>query len=111
ERAAFTARPRCGPVSVGGACRLLRTADGWAAVSCARPDDPALLGALISQDVADDLWPSLTRWLRAHTNADLSERAELLAVAAAPVAVAAAPVGLASPLDPVARHAAPSEPT
>ena len=85
ERAAFTGHRRRGPVSVGGACRLLPTADGWAAVSCARPDDPALLGALVSQDVGDDPWPALTRWLAEHTGAELAERAALLGVAAAPV--------------------------
>ena len=40
ERAAFTGHRRRGAVSAGGACRLLPTADGWAAVTCARPDDP-----------------------------------------------------------------------
>ena len=44
ERAAFTGRGRNGATSVGGACRLLPTVDGWAVVSCARPDDPVLLG-------------------------------------------------------------------
>jgi|SRR5271165_2106727 len=85
ERAAFTGHRRRGAVSVGGACRLLPTADGWAAVSCARPDDPALLGALVSQDVGDDPWPAVIRWLAGHTGAELAERATLLGVAAAPV--------------------------
>jgi len=85
ERAAFTGRRRGGAVSAGGACRLLPTADGWAAVSCARPDDPALLGALISADVGDDPWPAVTRWLADHTGAELRERADLLGLAAAPV--------------------------
>ena len=57
ERAAFTGHRRCGAVSAGGACRLLPTADGWAAVSCARPDDPALLGALAGEEAGDDPWP------------------------------------------------------
>src|SRR5215213_7567997 len=47
ERAAFTGAARRGQISAGGSCRLLPTADGWAAVSCARPDDPLLLGALV----------------------------------------------------------------
>jgi CoA-transferase family III len=85
ERAAFTGYRRRGAISAGGACRLLPTADGWAAVSCARPDDPALLGALVSQDVGDNAWPALTRWLGEHTGAELRERADLLGVAAAPV--------------------------
>jgi crotonobetainyl-CoA:carnitine CoA-transferase CaiB-like acyl-CoA transferase len=87
ERAAFTGHRRRGRVSPGGACRLLRTADGWAAVSCARPDDPALFGALAGEHVTGDPWPPVTRWLRQHTGAELVERAELLGIAAAPVAV------------------------
>jgi hypothetical protein len=36
ERAAFTGHRRRGAISAGGACRLLPTADGWAAVSAVR---------------------------------------------------------------------------
>ncbi|MFI0407987.1 CoA transferase [Actinomadura sp. 3N508] len=88
ERAAFTGATRQGPVSAGVGCRLLRTADGWAAVSCVRPDDPMLLGALIGTEVPDDdgLWPPVEAWLRAHTGAELAERATLLGLAAGPVA-------------------------
>jgi hypothetical protein len=89
ERAAFTGHRRRGAVSAGGACRLLPTADGWAAVTCARPDDPALLGALAGREVGDDPWPAVCRWLCAHTGAELARRAELLGIAAGPVAVAA----------------------
>jgi hypothetical protein len=85
ERAAYTGHTRRGKVSVGGHCRLLRTADGWAAVSCARSDDPALLGALIGTTLAADPWPAVTDWLAAHTDAELAERAALLGVAAASV--------------------------
>lgn len=85
ERAAFTGQGRHGAVSVGGCCRLLPTADGWAAVSCARPDDPLLLGALVGAELAADPWPPVEAWLRTHSGADLAERAELLGVAAAPV--------------------------
>jgi hypothetical protein len=85
ERAAFTGHRRRGPVSAGGACRLLPTADGWAAVSCARPDDPALLAALTGTELRGDPWPTVAAWLRAHTGADLAERGAVLGVAAAPV--------------------------
>jgi hypothetical protein len=85
ERAAFTGRGRRGPVSVGGACRLLPTMDGWAAVSCARPDDPLLLGALVGAELPEDIWPTVASWLRAHSGAELAERAALLGLAAAPV--------------------------
>jgi len=84
ERAAFTGGRRNGPVSVGGSCRLLPTADGWAAVSCARPGDPALLGALVGADVGADPWPGVRAWLAVHSGAELAERAALLGLAAAP---------------------------
>ncbi|ODU06836.1 MAG: hypothetical protein ABS81_03275 [Pseudonocardia sp. SCN 72-86] len=51
ERAAFTGWSRAGQASVGGASRLLPLACGWAAVSCARDDDVALLGALTGTDL------------------------------------------------------------
>lgn len=85
ERAAFTGHTRRGRVSVGGSSRLLPTADGWAAVSLARPDDHLLLGALTETELPDDPWPVIAEWLRAHTGDELAERAELLGVAAAPV--------------------------
>lgn len=91
ERAAFTGHRRAGNMSPGGACRLLPTADGWAAVSCARPDDPLLLGALVGEDVGDDPWPAVTAWLAEHPGAELAERAEMLGVAAAPIAPVVAP--------------------
>jgi len=124
ERAAYTGHRRRGAISAGGACRLLPTADGWAAVSCARPDDPALLGALAGEEVGDDPWPAVTRWLREHTGAELAERAALLSIAAAPVAPVSpvtSPVpivyritsvvsGSSAPMTPVVRLAGPARP-
>lgn len=86
ERAAFTGYGRSGTLSAGRHCRLLPTADGWAAISCARPDDPPLLGALISRDIEDDPWPQVTEWLLTATGTELAERADLLGLAAGPVA-------------------------
>ncbi|HKS47032.1 MAG TPA: CoA transferase [Amycolatopsis sp.] len=83
ERAALTGAWRQGRRSVGGSCRLLRTRDGWAAVSNARPDDPLLLAAMIGIDRGDDLDGAVARWVRAHDGAELDERAALLSVAAA----------------------------
>jgi CoA transferase family III len=97
ERAAFTGCRRRGAVSAGGACRLFPTADGWAAVSCARPDDPALLGAMVSANIGSDPWPALIKWLAEHTGAELAERAALLGVAAAPVSRQAATAALSAP--------------
>jgi crotonobetainyl-CoA:carnitine CoA-transferase CaiB-like acyl-CoA transferase len=101
ERAAFTGCKRHGQVSVGGSCRLLPTADGWAAVSCARADDPTLLGALVSEAVDEnDPWPVVADWLRTHTGAELADRAELLGVAAGPVSRASTPPPVPVPLYP-----------
>lgn len=96
ERAAFTGFGRGGTLSAGRHCRLLPTLDGWAAISCARPDDPVLLGALVGHEVGGDPWPDVVDWLRTHTGAELAERAELLGLAAAPIAPA--PVTTAHPL-------------
>ncbi|MCA1008873.1 CoA transferase [Rhodococcus hoagii] len=85
ERAAYTGGVRGGSISVGRHCRLLPTADGWAAVSCARPDDAALLGALVGRDVGDDPWPAVESWLREHPGTEFAEGAEMLGIAGGPV--------------------------
>jgi crotonobetainyl-CoA:carnitine CoA-transferase CaiB-like acyl-CoA transferase len=97
ERAAFTGRRRQGAVSVGGSCRILPTADGWAAVSCARPDDPLLLGAMIESEVPEDPWPAVAAWLRVRSGDELVERAALLGVAAGPIRPPATPAYLPRP--------------
>lgn len=81
ERAAFTGWTRRGKTSLGGYARLLPTADGWAAISSARPDDPALLGALVGSSNDGDPWPSLERWLSSRTRAEIDERLDLLGIA------------------------------
>ncbi|MEV0064546.1 CoA transferase [Nocardia sp. NPDC050718] len=86
ERAAITGLRRGGAVSAGRHCRLLRTADGWAAVSCARPGDADLIGALVGVNLdGADPWPALTRWAREHPGTELGDHAELLGLAAGPV--------------------------
>lgn len=85
ERAALTGRTRQGRTSVGGSCRLYRTADGWAAVSVARPDDPALWSALIGHELDAELPDRLAAWLAAHPGAELDQRAEMLGLAGASV--------------------------
>ncbi|WP_409333008.1 CoA transferase [Trujillonella humicola] len=85
ERAALTGHRRGGRVSAGGSCRLLPTLDGWAAVSCARPGDPLLLGALVGEELTGDPWPVVAAWVGAHPGEELAARAELLGVAAGPV--------------------------
>ncbi|MGW0808974.1 CoA transferase [Nonomuraea sp. NPDC002799] len=58
ERAAITGRTRAGRTSCGGATRLLRAADGWVAVTLARPDDLDVVPAWLGLDgpPAGDVW-------------------------------------------------------
>ncbi|WP_236791061.1 CoA transferase [Amycolatopsis sp. GM8] len=89
ERAAFTGHHRRGAVSVGGSCRILPAADGWAAMSCARPDDPLLFGALVGAELPADPWPAIAHWVAEHTGDELVEAATPLGLAAGPIRVPA----------------------
>lgn len=53
ERAALTGMTRAGATTVGGAGRLLRAVDGWAAVSLPRPSDVDLLPAWLGLAAPD----------------------------------------------------------
>jgi hypothetical protein len=63
KRAAIQELTRNGTTSCGGATRLLRTADGWIALSLARPDDlelvPAWLGIEPRLEPGDDPWVAI----------------------------------------------------
>jgi hypothetical protein len=60
ERAALRGFHRGGEVSCGGHTRLLRAADGWLAVSLARPDDLDLIPAWLELAAPPaDAWPVL----------------------------------------------------
>ncbi|MGA4992161.1 CoA transferase [Nonomuraea bangladeshensis] len=100
ERAAMTGRGRAGATSAGGSCRLLAAADGWVALSCARPGDDDLAGALVGRTPSGSPWPDLARWCRGRTAGEIVGRARLLGLAAAAVgewrrpAPARRPIGL-----------------
>ena len=53
ERAGALGLSRRGRTSCGGATRLLRTADGWIALSLARPEDVDLVPAWLESEVDD----------------------------------------------------------
>ena len=77
---------RAGRVSANGTTRLLRAADGWCAVTLSRPDDVAAVPAIIgSIHVPDDPWSALQSAARGMTATALADRAQLLAVPAAPL--------------------------
>ena len=91
ERAAIAGLARNGRVAVGGGSRLLRSADGWVAVSLARPDDfaaiPAWLEVAKPEPAAE--WDRVASRARESATQTLVDRARLLGLA---VADAAAPL-------------------
>lgn len=81
ERAESLSLKRRGATSCGGGSRLLGTADGYIALSLPRPDDMALLPALLStRDATPD---DLAAWLLDQASEHASERAQQLGIAAA----------------------------
>lgn len=90
ERAALAGLTRRGPVSPGGATRLVRAADGWLALTLARPDDVASLPAWLERrpgpDLARDPWAAVAAALAERTAEAAEARAALLGLPAAQVA-------------------------
>jgi crotonobetainyl-CoA:carnitine CoA-transferase CaiB-like acyl-CoA transferase len=82
ERAALTGRGKSGDMSVGGATRLLRTADGWWALSLPREYDLTLVPALLESTPDDDCWTSIQAWSSTRSSAEVVDRAVLLGLAA-----------------------------
>ncbi len=96
-RAGARGLARGGTLSAGGRCRLLRAADGWVAISLARPADAASVPALVEGRLPPgrgiDPWPTLATYVARRPAAATAERAQLLGVPAAalpPGSVAAA---------------------
>jgi hypothetical protein len=85
ERAAVTGSSRRGTVSCGGATRLLPAADGWLAVSLARPDDWELLDAWVGTGGGSGPgdWDGVARAVQGRPVTETVERAALLGMAAA----------------------------
>lgn len=94
ERAAILGLRRGGDRSAGGSARLLRAADGWLALSLARPTDIELLPALIEGAVGSEHWDAVRAWVATRTAAEATERAGLLGL---PVSVLPAQVTTTSP--------------
>ncbi len=79
ERAAYAGLSRRGPWSCGGAMRTLPTLDGNLALSLARPDDVALVPALVeSEQVGDDPWDAVAGWARGASTVEVEDRLTLL---------------------------------
>jgi crotonobetainyl-CoA:carnitine CoA-transferase CaiB-like acyl-CoA transferase len=81
ERAALAGLERRGDTSCGGSTRLLPVADGWLAVSLARPDDVDAVPAWLELDGAFDAidpWATIGPVVAGRHGHDLVERAGLL---------------------------------
>jgi crotonobetainyl-CoA:carnitine CoA-transferase CaiB-like acyl-CoA transferase len=88
ERAALTGLTRAGDRTVGGHGRLLRTADGWCAVSLPRAEDRELVPAWLEEDGPTgraDVWPFVAREVEHRSTADVVPRARMLGLMAAPL--------------------------
>lgn len=100
-RAALLGLQSGGRVSAGGATRLLRSADGWCAVTLSRTDDIDAVPALVeAEDVGTDPWPAVQSWVAQRSAAATTERAQLLGIPAAALAETRAGVPRVAPLGP-----------
>ncbi|MEE6169320.1 MULTISPECIES: CoA transferase [unclassified Mycolicibacterium] len=80
-----------GRISAGGATRLFPAAEGWCALTLSRPDDLALVPALLQADiVADDPWPAIEAWAAGLPGATVAGRARLLGLPVAALGETAA---------------------
>lgn len=91
-RAALLGIAPQGRISAGGATRLFPATDGWCALTLSRPDDVALIPALVEADVSD-AWQAVQAWALTRTVADVVQRGRLLGL---PVAA----LGEAEPAEP-----------
>jgi len=90
EHAACAGLARRGRIAPGGRCRLLRAADGWAALHLARQDDVRDLPAWLEAEPGEgDPWEWVARAMQRRPLADLARRARWLGLPFAPAAPAA----------------------
>jgi len=88
-RAALLGLSPQGRISAGGATHLMRSSDGWCALTLSRPDDVDAVPALIEAD-ADDPWPAVEQWMAQRACADITMRARLLGLPVAALGETAA---------------------
>lgn len=78
ERAALRGWTRCGRTSCGGSSHLLAAADGWIAVSLARPEDVELVPAWLGVDPSDDVVAAVAAAVAERGAEEVVERAVML---------------------------------
>lgn len=83
ERAALAGLTRQGSVSVGGAARFERVADGWVVLNLPRPEDVDALPALLEAPLEAGDWASIRAALATKPAAELIDRGRLLGLAIA----------------------------
>jgi hypothetical protein len=86
ERAAVSGLTRGGLVSCGRSTRLMRSRNGWVATTMARPEDWALLPALLerpSSSIASGDWAALETGVEDLDGEELRDRSALLGLALA----------------------------
>ncbi|WP_206326595.1 CoA transferase [Streptomyces sp. S3(2020)] len=93
-RAGAMGLTRRGRTSTGGATRLLRAADGWCAVTLARPDDLDLVPAILGRADVHAPWDDLATAARTTKARELATRIRMFGVPAA-----ALPTGPGAPAD------------
>ncbi|MEU4810116.1 CoA transferase [Nocardia fluminea] len=77
---------RAGRRSANGTSRLLRTIDGWCALTLSRPDDFDAVPAILGADVDGDPWIALEAAAAHSSAAALVQRAQLVGVPASVLA-------------------------
>ena len=98
ERAAMLGLTRRGNVSCGGSARLLRSRDGWVAVTLARPEDNEAVAAWLECDAdPDDPWPVVGDVVPTRRAGQLVDRATLLGLPVAGLPEAPVPMTSAAP--------------
>ncbi len=83
ERAAIAGLERAGSVSVGGAARFERAADGWVVLNLPRPTDTDLLPALLEATVDASDWSAVREALAGVEAGELVQRGGELGLAIA----------------------------
>jgi CoA-transferase family III len=78
ERAGALGLSRRGRTSCSGATRLLRTADGWIALSLARPEDVDLVPAWLGSGADDVAWDAIARSVSTRSASELVESGVLV---------------------------------
>jgi hypothetical protein len=78
-RAALLQLAPRGSVSAGGATRLMRSRDGWCAITLSRPDDVDTVPALVESDaIGEDPWLAVQRWIGDQESSAVTHRGRLL---------------------------------